>query len=185
MYGKLTDKETGNPIEGARFYYSVNNYRNSYLCTSDADGHYDFNQQLEFHDYGSEYSPYDYSIYIEKDNYATYSGIEVLHGWIVEQNFSLTRPSYLNVHIKNNTPYDSNDIIHFTNAPEFYYETNKSYLSYTGKGQNIDTTLFRSVNTVNVLQKLSWYVIKNNDSTYHYEYIYFASGDTVFYTVNY
>jgi hypothetical protein len=170
IYGRITDLKTDKPIESAtiylmfRYFESIAPFVVDSVLT-DIEGKYEMKFTQTQQEYLSKYGV------VYKEGYNP-SNVPFKSGEISETNVSLIKNSYINFHIKNITPFDSDDQI-------ILY----GFL-YFGMGQSVDT-VFTYPMIGGSQQEITWRVIKNNHSTYYGESIFFPSGDTVYRTIYY
>lgn len=167
--GKVIDKETYEGIPGAPVYIMRVSQNNSNDIsfpdqqTTDATGAFHSTFIAES---GNNY--YAYSIY---GNYLINGFVYLAERQDNQVNILLSKPGYLAVHIKNQNPFDSTDLISLIDSD--YFNRNIQF-----SGVNVDTTIYVT-HYGNQANQLKWNVFKN-DTTIPFDTILnFISLDTI------
>lgn len=167
--GKVIDKETYEGIPGAPVYIMRVNSNNSNDIsfpdqqTTDANGVFNSSFIAET---GNVY--YAYSIY---GNYLINGFVYLAERQDNQVNILLSKPGYLAVHIKNQSPNDSTDL--FSLIDSDYYNRNIQF-----NGTIVDTTIIIT-HYGNQANRLKWEVFKNDTTISFDTTLNFISLDTI------
>jgi hypothetical protein len=185
VYGTLYDYYTGNPIAGAEVkVLSFDNQSPDYsdtikATTSNSNGEY----EITF--YGRRDNNISYHLFIHKQPEGYLESdrqfeIRKKHSNLF--NFNLKGNAYLKVHIKNQTPYNNDDLIQLWAG---IFQASQVG-NFVGQGTNVDTNvLFSTKGTGSRFVWLGGYITKNNIPKEFEDSIYCNSLDTAYYSLLY
>ena len=180
IFGTVLDAESNQPIEGVSILcvnvYDLIRPDTSFVTQTDNNGKYQLKQKVSLSEYGGSAGTYFIAHY---KNYFN-SNLNYIIGNINECNIKLVKNSFLKVHIKNATPYNSSDLYRFG------VDSNNDYSNYwyNFNGMYIDTSLTLNI-IPNTTHLIRWSSKKNNILTSTNENVYFQSGDTIYRSILY
>jgi len=196
VHGKVTDYCKGSPIEYFTIELMGGDRQSSHhqktirTVTTGADGYY----EIKFYRGSGEYwlrFNYDYTVVIPNPYTNSYRDLEIPTKGDHEMNLPLVASNwhtYLQMNIKNTSPFNNNDSIHFNitepNNPFDYTVSPFNTSSFIGS--SVDTFCYANVSGCNpLLVKLNWAVTKNGITNNYADSVVCTSGVTSYYAINY
>ncbi len=188
--GKISSPNEGIKVEGARVTIAASkieggtynpNYQDIASMLTNANGNYTF----EF----EEEQAIGYKISAKKDNYfeevLEFNADELQGGHTHTYNFDVYGQGYIQLHVKNNQPYNSDDIIAYSFTDGYKDCTNCcSDNAINGTGMQYDETLICKTNG-NQNVTVSWEYQKNGNTFTNSEVIFCPVFDTAFFEILY
>ncbi|NVO02668.1 MAG: carboxypeptidase regulatory-like domain-containing protein [Bacteroidetes bacterium] len=188
--GTIVDSYSNNPISGASVTLASkkiesgvynSNFQNITTISTDANGQYSIESPFE--------SVIAYKIFVGKSNYFDFSteinSNDVPNGSNYNATYSISPAAYIKLHIKNNVPFDSLDMISYS-----YKNTQPGCIDccnnniFQGIGQLFETT-FKCKTFGNTTNKIEWRVTKNGTMVLHSQDVFCAPFDTTNFEILY
>jgi len=161
-------------------YYN-SNYTDIATTTTDGNGNFSFQFQKE--------QSSGYRISITKTNYFDNTidipDANIVAGTTFTPTYDLYTKAYIKLHVKNNSPYDANDVIVYSYTSGYitcYECCSDTY--FKGYGETFDSTsICKTHGNQNVV--IYWHATKNSYDISHFDTLYCPSFDTTTYQILY